>query len=97
MALTARPAAGRVFSGNLAVQDARLAEDDANFGASKGDPLPNVPRYSVSLSGDYDLTVTGFQPRIGATLRFVSDRVSTRSEEHTSELPSPMSLAHAVY
>src|SRR3546814_10434507 len=52
IALTARPAAGLVFSGNLAVQDARLAEDDANFGASKGDPLPNVPRYSVSLSGD---------------------------------------------
>src|SRR3546814_3417382 len=91
MALTARPAAGLVFSGNLAVQDARLAEDDANFGASKGDPLPNVPRYSVSLSGDYDPTVTGFQPRIGATLRFV------RSEEHTSELQSLMRISYAVF
>src|SRR3546814_13030567 len=80
---------GIYLSGNLPVQAARRAEDDANCGASKGDPLPKVPRYSVSLSGDYDLTVTGFQPRIGATLRFVSDRVSTFSNVPSqSKLPA---------
>jgi outer membrane receptor protein involved in Fe transport len=79
IALTARPTAGLTFSSTFALQDARLAEDSANFGARKGDRLPNVPKYTVAVLGDYEIPLGEVRPTIGATLRFVSDRLSAFS------------------
>ncbi len=88
IALTARPTADLTLSGSLAVQDARLSEDDANFGASKGDALPNVPRYTVSLIGDYAFDLGKIRPSVGATFRYVSDRVASFSNVPSQrELP----------
>lgn len=72
--LTLRPMPGFTASAALAYQDARLTEDAPLLGADDGDRLPNVPRFTAALNVDYRLSEEGIQPRIGATLRHVSDR-----------------------
>jgi outer membrane receptor protein involved in Fe transport len=76
LTLTARPSRSLTITGAFAYQDARLAADAPELGGSKGDPLPNVPRYTAAINADYRFDAPGFQPTAGATLRFVSDRRS---------------------
>lgn len=71
--LTARPADALTITGAFAIQDAQLDEADAGVGGGKGERLPNVPRFTGVLDADYSFS-SSFQPRIGTTLRYVSDR-----------------------
>jgi outer membrane receptor protein involved in Fe transport len=77
LTLTARPVRSFTLTGAFAYQDARLAEDAPGLGAMKGDKLPNVPKFTAALSADYRASGEGLRPSAGATLRFVSDRVSS--------------------
>lgn len=74
LTLTARPIPGLTSSAAFAYQRARLSEDAPLLGASDGDRLPNVPRFTAAWTIDYRLSDTGIQPRLGATLRHISRR-----------------------
>jgi iron complex outermembrane receptor protein len=74
LAFTARPIRDFTTTAALAYQDAKLSEADADLGGAEGERLPNVPRFTASLSSDYRLLVSRLQPSVGATLRHVSDR-----------------------
>ncbi len=71
------PLAGLSFSANLAYTDAVLTQDAPGASAFSGQRLPNVPKISANLSGDYDFTLTpsidGFA---GFSFRHVGDRPS---------------------
>jgi iron complex outermembrane recepter protein len=63
----------------IAYIDAYLTADTdpVTIGALDGDPLPNIPDWSGSLSADYRFETDGtWQPWIGATWRHVGDRFS---------------------
>jgi len=85
LTLTARPARGVTVTGAFAYQDAKLADDDADLGGLKGDALPNVPKVTASVSGDYVMRDSAAQPSVGATVRFTSDRLA--SFDLSSALP----------
>ena len=74
LSMTARPIRGLEMSGAFAYQDAHLSEADLGLGGRKGERLPNVPRFTASLNGDYTLIDEAHRPTIGITVRFVSDR-----------------------
>lgn len=77
VSLTARPAAGVTLTGAFAWQDARLDEDAPLLGAAAGDRLPNVPEFTAALTADYELSGDGWRPVIGATVRYIDDRVAS--------------------
>lgn len=75
LTLTARPSPQFTVVGAFAYQHARLSKDSLDLGALRGDRLPNVPRYTATLNADYRAPADmKLRPRLGATLRFVSDR-----------------------
>ncbi len=68
---TVRPTPGFDVSLNGALTNARLTEDAPAAGGMAGDKLPFVPRYSVSLNGDYQWPLTGeVKAFAGASLRY---------------------------
>ena len=78
LALTARPSSTVTAKAAFAYQRARLADDSIDLGASKGDRLPNVPKYTATMDLDYRAPITSpIRPTAGVTLRFVSDRVAS--------------------
>lgn len=74
LTLAAEPVDGLRGAVALAYQDAKMKDADADIGASKGERLPDVPRYTTSMNVDYLLFQGGVQPTIGGTVRYVSDR-----------------------
>jgi iron complex outermembrane receptor protein len=74
LTLTVRPNNALALTGAFAYQDARLAAADTNLGATDGERLPNVPRFTAAMNADYQPTHGGWQPTLGATLRYVSNR-----------------------
>lgn len=76
LALTARPTRALTLAGAFAYQNARLKEADTGLGAANDERLPNVPRFTGSISADYSLPMGTWEPTIGATLRHVGDRKS---------------------
>lgn len=77
LTLRASPTPNVLFGAAFAYQNARFAGDEPLLGAQKGDPLPNVPRYSVTLNGDWTGATLSLRPTLGATLRFASSRVAS--------------------
>jgi iron complex outermembrane recepter protein len=73
LALTARPMARFTATGSFTYQEAELSEADPILRGRAGERLPNVPRFTASLSADYELPGS-WRPTIGATLRHVGDR-----------------------
>ncbi len=70
---TVRPTPGFDVSLNGALTNARLTEDAPAAGGLSGDKLPFVPRYSLSLNGDYQWTLGGdVKAFTGASLRYLS-------------------------
>ncbi|MEH6791826.1 TonB-dependent receptor [Parasphingorhabdus sp.] len=80
---TARPTPGLVLSVNGAYTDARLTDDTvvvtngvpgANLvGGIKGDALPFTPKYSISVNGDYEWSLSdSVTASFGGSLRFLS-------------------------
>lgn len=77
LALTARPAPGMRLTGAFAYQDAHLSKADADLGGARGERLPNVPRVTAALNADYDLPIGTWQPTLGTTVRYVSERMAS--------------------
>ena len=75
LTLTAHPVDAFTMSGAFAYQDAHLSDADSDLGATKGERLPNVPRFTAALNADYRLE-GAFEPTVGATLRSVTDRTA---------------------
>jgi iron complex outermembrane recepter protein len=93
LALTARPVDGLTLTGAFAHQDAELADTSPEIGgALAGSRLPNVPRFTASVSADYELPFENARPTVGATVRYVSDRMS-----NFSSVPSPTSFRFPEY
>lgn len=74
LSLFARPNNDLSLTGSLSYQNARLAGPITRPAASRGDPLPSVPRWNASLTGDYVISQSDFRPRVGATLAYVGER-----------------------
>lgn len=75
--LTARPAPGLDLSAALAYTDAHLDEDFPDLRGVKGERLPNIPRFTLALNGDYRFTDSPVAPTIGATVRRISTRYAS--------------------
>ncbi|MHB8529905.1 MAG: TonB-dependent receptor, partial [Caulobacteraceae bacterium] len=69
------PVHGLNLAANLAYTHAYLTIDAPGIGGNAGDELPDTPRFSANLSGDYDFPITdtvgGF---VGASFRYQGDR-----------------------
>lgn len=87
--LTARPTREFVVRGAFAYQDAKLAADNVDLAARKGERLPNVPRFTATITTDYTVASSRLAPSIGATLRFVSDRTSGFSGAFSTSITQP--------
>lgn len=74
LSFIARPSTDLTVTGAFAYNDSEIGEDNPSIGAAKGDRLPNVPKFTATLSADYVFTANAAQPFVGATLRYVSDR-----------------------
>jgi iron complex outermembrane recepter protein len=77
VALTVRPVDSFAVTGAFAYQDTQMSEADPDLGAVKGERLPNVPRFTGTVNADYDFAGAALRPTVGATLRHVSERMST--------------------
>lgn len=73
---TLRPTDGLSVTINAAHTDAYLTEDtDPATGGMKGDALPFTPKWSASVSGDYEWSLTdNLTAYAGASLRFVGEQ-----------------------
>ncbi len=95
---TARPTSNLKFALNGAYTDAYLTEDtDPVVGGLEGDPLPYVPDWSLSLSGDYEWPVMDSATAyVGGTISTTGDRTAdfgTRTPEgRIREVPSYESI-----
>jgi iron complex outermembrane recepter protein len=74
--LSVRPGEDLTVTAAFGYQDAHLAEASADLGGAEGERLPNVPKFTAALNSDYEIWRGGWQPIVGATIRFVSDRTS---------------------
>lgn len=76
LAWTWRPISGLNFAANAAYTDARLTTDSPGISGKAGDRLPDVPKFSANVSGDYDFPVAakvdGF---VGASYQYMGARV----------------------
>lgn len=72
--LTARPAPSWTISTALGYEHAYLRQSEAILGALNGDPLPNVPKFTASLTTDYALRFHDSLPTVGLSARYVDAR-----------------------
>jgi len=76
LAVTARPASFVELSGNAAYANARLKQADPALGASQGERMPNVPKFTAALNADFRLALP-LQPTVGGSVRWVGDRMAS--------------------
>jgi outer membrane receptor protein involved in Fe transport len=74
MTLSARPVQRLSANASLAYQDAHLTAEAPDLKGRDGERLPNVPRFTAALNADYEIATNAWQPRVGATVRYVSSR-----------------------
>jgi iron complex outermembrane receptor protein len=73
--LTARPVQDVTVTAALAYTHSYLKQAVPALGAAQGERLPNTPRFSGSLNGDYRLPIDStLKPNVGASFRYISDR-----------------------
>ena len=73
--VAAAPTSDFTVGASVSYSDARIDETVAALGAVRGDPLPNAPRWSGSVTVDYDRPISGdIRLTGGGALRFASDR-----------------------
>jgi outer membrane receptor protein involved in Fe transport len=76
-ALVLEPAPGLTLGANGAYTDSTLTEDAPGVGGLDGDRLPNIPRFSGSLTAEYNFALgADAKARIGGGLRHVGHRFS---------------------
>ncbi|MBS0420029.1 MAG: TonB-dependent receptor [Proteobacteria bacterium] len=83
LTFTARPVRDLTLTSGFAYQDARLVDASTALGGQAGERLPNVPRFTESVTADYRYTASQLQPSVGASLRFNSDRTTSYSQNLT--------------
>jgi len=73
--VTWQPLDRLTFDLNASYIDAALSEDALVAGGRNGNALPNSPRWSGTLSGDYEfLPIDRFTPYIGASVHYIGIR-----------------------
>jgi outer membrane receptor protein involved in Fe transport len=77
LTLTLAPTPHLTLVGAFAYIDAELSEDAPDLGGLDGDRLPDTPEFTGALSADYGFEMTGREAFVGATVRHVTDRVSS--------------------
>lgn len=77
LTVTARPVPALTLVGSLSLMDAQLEADSPDLGGQKGDALPDAPDVTLALSADYAFSLGGYDADIGATVRYVDDRVAS--------------------
>ncbi|MDE1145865.1 MAG: TonB-dependent receptor [Azospirillaceae bacterium] len=80
LTLAAKPVRDLTLTGTVSVADAELAEDAPDLGGLKGDRLPDTPKLAATLLADYGFDVGNYRGGVGATVRYVSQRVSGFNE-----------------
>lgn len=71
------PATGLTLGGTFAYTDARFTQNIATLQYHDGDPLPQTPRYSGSVTADYSHPLTGdWTAHLGGGVRLTSSRQS---------------------
>lgn len=70
----AHPFPSLVVIASLAATHAYLRQTDVDLGATAGEELPNAPRFSATLGGDYTFHTFGMRPSAGMTVRYVDAR-----------------------
>ncbi len=74
MALAFAPTRNLTFSSGLAYTDAYMKDATPAIGALKDERLPISPRFTASLTADYQFPVERFQPTVGVGAHYISDR-----------------------
>jgi iron complex outermembrane receptor protein len=74
LSLLARVIPDLSITGAFAYQDAKMSAADPNLGASDGERLPNVAKFTASATADYTFSYVPRTPSVGAVVRYVSDR-----------------------
>jgi outer membrane receptor protein involved in Fe transport len=77
LTLTAAPTPQLTLVGAFAYIDAELSEDAPDLGGVEGDSLPDTPEFSGTLAADYSFEVGGREAFLGASVRRLTDRVSS--------------------
>lgn len=77
LTLSARLVGALTASAAFAYQDASMSDAEPILGASKGERLPNVPRFTAAVSADYVFQDYALQPSVGLTFRSISDRMAS--------------------
>jgi outer membrane receptor protein involved in Fe transport len=74
---TAVPIDPLTIVANVGYINAKLAEDAPDLGGVAGERLPNTPRFTTALSGDYSFPLGQMQAFAGATYRFIGERYAS--------------------
>lgn len=74
LALNAVPIDPLTLSATMGYIHAYLSSDSPDLGGVAGETLPNTPKFTAALSGDYTFPVGPVQAFAGATYRFVGER-----------------------
>ncbi len=77
LTVTARPTPALSLVAALSLLDAQLDADSPDLGGVKGDSLPDSPDVTLAVSADYAFSLGGYDADLGATVRYVDDRVSS--------------------
>ena len=77
LTLTLVPTPRLTLVGAFGYTDAQLSEDAPDLGGFDGDRLPDTPKFTGALSADYGFEIGGREAFAGATVRHVTDRVSS--------------------
>jgi outer membrane receptor protein involved in Fe transport len=77
LTLTAVPVDALTLLGTFGYIHAVLSADAPDLGGVEGEVLPNTPKYTAALSGDYTFPVAQFQGFAGATYRYVDTRFAS--------------------
>jgi outer membrane receptor protein involved in Fe transport len=78
LTLSAHPNRDVTVTGAFGYTHSYLKEAVPIVGAAQGERLPNTPRFTAALNGDYQLPISSnLSPTVGATLRYVSERTAS--------------------
>jgi outer membrane receptor protein involved in Fe transport len=77
LTLTARPTQGLSFVGAFAYTDAKLTAAAPDVGGAKGDRLPDTPKFTAAINGDYEFPIADVKGFVGGTIRYIGKRVSS--------------------
>jgi outer membrane receptor protein involved in Fe transport len=74
LTLTAQPAPALTLMGTFGYTNAELTEDAPDLGGVDGESLPDAPKVTAALSGDYRFGLGSYDAFAGTTVRYVADR-----------------------